>query len=978
MDGGAQSAPATRTGIIAAVWDGGPDLSLPQLVLVERTGTATPLAVSAEVLARVGGAGRIDRQEVTVEVDAAPTPQAVPPARDVAALRVRSLRPANPSSVRAQLAPAPSSGAARSIGSLVAPATPFVTLLCRFADTPANAVPRREVVAKMYEPAYPAARHFFAEQAFGTDVLAGSSVAPDWVTIGPRVTYVPNPQSFDAFRAATDCTNAAEAAGVRVRGYFGINFQFSAALSRRSTFPFDPLSLGGTYIRRTGAADTTELFGATWLSSEHVSQYVVVEHEMGHALGWPHSEFVSGGEYDSEWDVMSVGYIGSSPEFGSVPSGTIAVNKQRRGWISEAATAAPAFGSARTAVLRALARPWPGAADTSVYMARLGMAGSDCEYTVEARRLTGYDKVLHGEGVLIHQPCHVRPRLIGPPGATDGGAGAAWQPGRMLADSVGGAYVAVDSATATGYAVTLTRGWPLTVRVVAAAGGSAGTVTAAGVTCSLRCTVAASTRWQQVTAVASPAAGAMFLGWEGECTSTATSCTVAMGGHRSVAARFGAAVSISSLAARPAAMVGIEYADTVRATGGTGEYVWSVTSGSLPPGIALDTATGVVRGTPTEAGSTQFVVTAASLASTATATLTLRVLRAPTVASDSLRPSGVRGVAYADTLRLDGDSGQATWAITDGALPEGLTLDPATGRIAGTPTATSITRFTAAGTVVGVSASRAFVVRIRRPTVVASDSVRRAAVVGLAYADTLRTDGEPVAVHWWLASGALPAGLALDSLSGVVHGVPTTPTSARFTVRAASEVSSDTRTLLLTVIESLRIASDSVRRGATVGDLYADTLRLEGGQQTARWLVVNGALPPGLSLAGDSGVVRGIPEHAGTFRYTVEAAGALTDRRTFLLTVAAPIVAAADVLDQLLGVSTRLTPAHVTYLDLLGNRNGRLDVGDVRAWLVATGALPAPASLADVVPALGRASIAPPSSPVKARRSVPPPTPDVQ
>jgi hypothetical protein len=42
------------------------------------------------------------------------------------------------------------------------------------------------------------------------------------------------------------------------------------------------------------------------------------------------------------------------------------------------------------------------------------------------------------------------------------------------------------------------------------------------------------------------------------------------------------------------------------------------------------------------------------------------------------------------------------------------------------------------------------------------------------------------------------------------------------------------------------------------------------------------------------------------------------------------------VLDQLLGADT-LGADQLRFLDLLGNRNGRLDVGDVRAWLLDTG-----------------------------------------
>ena len=230
------------------------------------------------MLAAAGGLPRVDRQEVTVEVEPGPTGST---------LRARAIRPARALSARASLAAAPTA-LGQPIGPLDAPASPFVVLLCRFADTP-GPLPSRGEIARMYAPTYPAARHFFAEQAFGADVLAGTTVADAWVTIRDRREYVPSPEVFDYFAAGNDCATAAENAGVDLRPYYGINFQFSGPLSIRSTTPFDPLSLGGS-IYHVSPGGSGRSYGATWLSSIHLGNYVVVEHEMGHAFGWQHSE----------------------------------------------------------------------------------------------------------------------------------------------------------------------------------------------------------------------------------------------------------------------------------------------------------------------------------------------------------------------------------------------------------------------------------------------------------------------------------------------------------------------------------------------------------------------------------------------------------------------------------------------------------------------------------------------------------------
>ncbi|MEQ1645754.1 MAG: Ig domain-containing protein, partial [Pyrinomonadaceae bacterium] len=51
------------------------------------------------------------------------------------------------------------------------------------------------------------------------------------------------------------------------------------------------------------------------------------------------------------------------------------------------------------------------------------------------------------------------------------------------------------------------------------------------------------------------------------------------------------------------------YNQTLQALGGSGNYVWSITLGTLPPGLWLDTATGVVRGRARLKGTWNFTLT---------------------------------------------------------------------------------------------------------------------------------------------------------------------------------------------------------------------------------------------------------------------------------------------------------------------------------------------------------------------------------
>jgi hypothetical protein len=53
-------------------------------------------------------------------------------------------------------------------------------------------------------------------------------------------------------------------------------------------------------------------------------------------------------------------------------------------------------------------------------------------------------------------------------------------------------------------------------------------------------------------------------------------------------------------------MVGVSYSDGLAASGGTQPYSWSLASGSLPPGLTLNSSTGAITGTPTTAGTSSF------------------------------------------------------------------------------------------------------------------------------------------------------------------------------------------------------------------------------------------------------------------------------------------------------------------------------------------------------------------------------------
>lgn len=151
-----------------------------------------------------------------------------------------------------------------------------------------------------------------------------------------------------------------------------------------------------------------------------------------------------------------------------------------------------------------------------------------------------------------------------------------------------------------------------------------------------------------------------------------------------------------------AAVQGTPYNQGLAATGGVPPLTWSISSGTLPPGLALDATTGQISGTPTTQGTTSFTaqVTDSALLppnnQPQTATQALSITVGPpgalAIVTTSL-PQANSATLYSQQIRTTGGIGPFNWTLTSGILPSGLSLDPKTGVISGTATAVSTNSF---------------------------------------------------------------------------------------------------------------------------------------------------------------------------------------------------------------------------------------------------------------------------------------------
>ena len=274
-----------------------------------------------------------------------------------------------------------------------------------------------------------------------------------------------------------------------------------------------------------------------------------------------------------------------------------------------------------------------------------------------------------------------------------------------------------------------------------------------------------------------------------------------------------------SFPAPPSGNIGSAYSDTLTASGGTGPYAWSVSSGSLPAGVTLGSVTGTLSGTPTAAGSSTFTVQVTDAdGQSATEATSLAIVSAPAL-SFPAPPSGEVGTAYTDTLTASGGTGPYAWSVSSGSLPAGITLGSVTGTLSGTPIAAGSSHFTVQVTGAdGQSATEATSLAIISAPAL-SFPAPPSGQVGTAYTDTLTASGGTGPYTWSVSSGSLPNGVTLGSTTGTLSGTPTALGTFHFTVQvtdADDETAAEAVSLAIAPSVVLSASASSVTFGTSV------------------------------------------------------------------------------------------------------------------------------------------------------------------
>ena len=328
----------------------------------------------------------------------------------------------------------------------------FVVLGCRFAGVSGEPA-TMPALAAMLGPSYPGLGHYLTEISGGALSMTGSAAAA-WADLPQPASYYDVSDFNNAVRIYQDCMGAHDAQ-VDFSQVDGVAMVLNGEIVGAGFFR--SFSSQGTIPVTT--ADGTRSYRLLFIGASAATNRFLWAHGLGHSYDLQHSSGRPLSFTNSLWDMMAKGGYAEAGWPGRIPVHPKAVDKLLLGWTPSSRTYTATPGSNLVITLERSALP---PANTNPVIATIPI-GTD-QYTVEARRVAGYDRVadsaLAGEGVLIHRIVPTRFDPLAEIHDADGNnnpndAGGFLVVGESFVDSGNRVRVTVVGQTATGFEVRM-------------------------------------------------------------------------------------------------------------------------------------------------------------------------------------------------------------------------------------------------------------------------------------------------------------------------------------------------------------------------------------------------------------------------------------------------------------------------------------------------------------------------------------------
>lgn len=279
----------------------------------------------------------------------------------------------------------------------------------------------------------------------------------------------------------------------------------------------------------------------------------------------------------------------------------------------------------------------------------------------------------------------------------------------------------------------------------------------------------------------------------------------------------------------------------------------------LPPGLGVDPSTGLLSGTPTQAGAYRILLSATNAGGTGTATLTLSITPAIPVITSLPQATAMLGTPF--TYQITANNNPTSFGAT--GLPPGLTLNTATGLISGVPTQLGTFGVTLQATNPSGTSTFVLTITVLPATPVITSALSTQGQVGSLFTYQITASGSPTSFN---ASG-LPGNVAVDTRTGLISGTPLQPGTYQITLLASNAGSTGRATLTL----SVAVATPAITSSLTVigSQNIPFTYQITATNSPVSFGAVG--LPEPLTINTATGLISGTPQIPGTYQVTLSA-----------------------------------------------------------------------------------------------------------
>lgn len=336
----------------------------------------------------------------------------------------------------------------------------------------------------------------------------------------------------------------------------------------------------------------------------------------------------------------------------------------------------------------------------------------------------------------------------------------------------------------------------------------------------------------------------------------------------------------------PPAYVGRPFSFNPGLLGATGAVTYQITSGALAPGLSLNTTTGVISGTPSGTQSSTITIQATdSLGNTFSRNHTHLAYPFDILPDNSNMLVAPVGAPASFNFSTSTPCPGCTWSLS-ASIP-GLTINPSTGALTGTPTST----FTNFPFTVQVGNGSTFSAKTYTFTIYTIGGLRflspppntqplLLSTANILFNGSLTMSGGTPPYSSALIAGSLPPGLSVrptsdfsgfpyDSARQSIGGIPTTPGIYNFTLRFTDAAGLVADRYYTAIVSSNTIVNNNLGVRTLDQPLSQQLIPNAGTGTFALSNIRGNALPPGLTLS-TSGLISGSPQTTGNLSFQVD------------------------------------------------------------------------------------------------------------